>query len=69
MFTIALVLYESQSLVVYFRLTALFDMLWGARGTSTVDPELKSPIAAPEPPECLLSVRRAPAEVRSRKFF
>ena len=60
-------LYESQSCIVYFRLTALFDMLWGARGTSTVDPELKSPIAAPEPPECLLSVRRAP--IVTKYFF
>ena len=37
-------------------------MLWGARRTFTVDLELKTPIADPEAPECLLSVRREPAE-------
>jgi hypothetical protein len=40
-------------------------MLWGARRTFTVDPELKTPIADPKCPKWLLSVRWAPAVTKS----
>jgi hypothetical protein len=53
---------RGSTIVAYHRLKLIFDVLWGARRTFTVDLELKTPIADPEARICLLSVRREPAE-------